>query len=73
MDFGLLLGVLKEGLKLWNSKEGTKYLDKINKLEKEFNEELDRKSQGLPYSQFAMDDCLRELKQIAKNFQLAKK
>lgn len=68
MDFTLLLGVTKEALKLWNTKEGNKYLDKINKLEKEYNEELDKKSFGKPYSQLTLDECMRELKTISKNF-----
>jgi hypothetical protein len=35
MDLQLALGILREGLKLWASKESTKYLDKIVKLEKD--------------------------------------
>lgn len=35
----LLFGVLEQGLKLWNSKEGRKYLDRVIKLKKEWHEE----------------------------------
>ena len=40
MDLKLFLGVLKEALKLWSTKEGQKYLDKVIKLEKEYYEDL---------------------------------
>lgn len=66
MDLTLVLGVLKEGLKLWNAKESVKYLDKVIKLEKEYYEEL-----SLPEderSQLYLDERLRELGTIAKAF-----
>ncbi len=48
MQFELVLGVLEQGLKLWNSKESTKYLDKVIKLRKswyeEYNKPLDQRS-----------------------------
>jgi hypothetical protein len=63
---GLILGVLKEGLKLWNAKEANKYLDRVLKLEKEYFDELKK-----PYgqrSQLTLDECLLELRGIAENF-----
>jgi hypothetical protein len=66
MDLGLILGVLKEGLKLWNSKESTKYIDKVIKLEKEYYEELSRPEDER--SQLYLDERLRELATIAKSF-----
>lgn len=66
MDLTLILGVLKEGLKLWNAKESVKYLDRVIKLEKEYYEEL-----SLPEderSQLYLDERLRELGTIAKAF-----
>lgn len=66
MDLALILGVLKEGLKLWNAKESVKYLDRVIKLEKEYYEEL-----SLPEderSQLYLDERLRELGTIAKAF-----
>jgi hypothetical protein len=66
MKLELILGVLKEGLKLWNAKEGSKYLDRVIKLEKEYYEEL---SQPEPKrSQFYLDKRMRELNSIAENF-----
>lgn len=66
MDFGLVLGVLKEGLRLWNAKEATKYIDRVIKLEGEYFDELKK-----PFdqrSQLALDECLLELESIARNF-----
>lgn len=66
MDLALILGVLKEGLKLWNAKEANKYLDKVIKLEKEYYEELSRSEDER--SQLYLDERLRELGTIAKSF-----
>jgi hypothetical protein len=66
MSLGLLLGVLKEGLKLWNTKESSKYLDKVLKLENEYYEELSRHEDDR--SQLFLDERLRELRGIAENF-----
>jgi hypothetical protein len=66
MDLSLILGVLKEGLKLWNTKEGTKYLDRVIKLEKQYYEELSKPE--LERSQLYLDERLRELNRIAENF-----
>lgn len=66
MDLALVLGVLKEGLKLWNTKEGTKYLDRVMVLEKQYYEELSEPESKR--SQLYLDSRMRELKLIAKNF-----
>ena len=66
MELSLVLGVLKEGLKLWNSKESNKYIDKIIKLEGEYYDEL-RKPEGVR-SQLYLDKCLLEITTIAKSF-----
>ena len=66
MDLALILGVLKEGLQLWNSKESTKYIDQVNKLEKDYYEEL-AKDESVR-SQLYLDTKLRDLTRIAKNF-----
>jgi hypothetical protein len=42
MDVKLILGILEQGLKLWNSKEATKYIDKMIKLKKEWYEEYNK-------------------------------
>ena len=48
MDWTVVFGVLEQGLKLWNSKEANKYLDKMIKLRKdwyaEYNKPLDERS-----------------------------
>jgi hypothetical protein len=66
MDLSLILGVLKEGLKLWNTKEGNKYIDKVIKLEKEYHEELSKSEDDR--SQLYLDERMHELNTIAKNF-----
>lgn len=66
MDLALILGVLKEGLKLWNSKEATKYLDKVVSLEKDYYEELAKNEDYR--SQLALDSILLELEIIARTF-----
>jgi hypothetical protein len=66
MDLTLALGVLKEGLKLWNAKESNKYLDKVIKLEAQYYGILEKPERLR--SQLAADKCLRELNSIAKNF-----
>lgn len=66
MKLELILGVLKEGLKLWNAKESSKYIDRVIKLEKEYYEELSRPEDER--SQLALDKCLFELSSIAENF-----
>jgi len=66
MDLSLYLGVLKEGLKLWNTKEGQKYLDKVIQLEKEYYEELSKPEDER--SQFFLDDKLLNLRIISQSF-----
>lgn len=62
----LLLGVLEQGFKLWNTKEGTKFLDKIINLKMEWYEEyakpLDRRSDR------RLDELESELRIIAESF-----
>lgn len=66
MELDLLLGVLKEGLKLWNSKDSTKYLDKVMKLEKEYYEELSKPSSDR--SDFKLDSILLQLRILSQSF-----
>lgn len=62
----LVLGILEQGLKLWNSHESTKYLDKLLKLKKEWYEEynkpLDERSDN------RLDDIEFELRILADSF-----
>lgn len=41
-----IIALLTEGLKLWNLKEGRKYIDKLASLEKDYYEEFNK-----PYEQ----------------------
>lgn len=66
MDLSLVLGVLKEGLKLWNAKEGDKYVKRMIKLEKDYYEELAK-----PFdtrSQLTLDSIMLDIETIAKHF-----
>jgi hypothetical protein len=48
MDWTLIFGVLEQALTIWNSKESSKYLDKMIELKKdwyaEYNKPLDNRS-----------------------------
>lgn len=66
MDLSLYLGILKEGLTLWNNKEATKYLDRVIKLEKEYYEEIAKPSDQ--QSDLAIDRILLELRIISQSF-----
>jgi hypothetical protein len=66
MDLNLTLGVLKEGLKLWNAKEATKYLDRVIALEKDYYEELGKPSEDR--SDYKLDSILLELRIISQSF-----
>lgn len=68
MDLTLAFGVLKAGFELWNTKEGNKYRDQVIKLEKEYNAELDKRSNGVRYSQLKLDRILRDTNIIGDNF-----
>jgi hypothetical protein len=62
----VLFGVLSEGLKLWNSRESTKYLDEVLQLEKEWYEEYNK-----PIAQRSnanLDDIELRLHLIGKHF-----
>lgn len=66
MELKLILGVLEQALKLWNTKESTKYLDRVLKLKEEYYEELDKDEDSR--SQLYLDERLRELRTIAEAF-----
>jgi hypothetical protein len=42
MNLGVLFDVLVQGLKLWNTKEGNKYLDEVLKLQIEWLDEYNK-------------------------------
>lgn len=62
----LILGVLEQGLKLWNSHESTKYLDKLIKLKKEWHEEYNKPISER--SDVRLDDIESELCILADSF-----
>lgn len=58
--FLAIISLITEGLKLWNLKEGRKYIDKLAKLEVEYREEFNK-----PYEQrdnAALDNLEFELR-----------
>lgn len=62
----LLLGVLEQGLKLWNSHERTKYLDKLIALKKDWHEEYNRPIEER--SDLRLDDIELELRILSTSF-----
>jgi hypothetical protein len=66
MELGLVLSILKEGLKLSNTIIDRKYLDRVIDLEKEFYEELSKPDDER--SDLALDNIMLELKTIAAIF-----
>jgi hypothetical protein len=66
MWLDLALGVLKEGLTLWNDKLATKYLERVIHLEKEYNEEISKPIDER--SDFKLDSILLELRIISQSF-----
>lgn len=66
MWLDLTLGVLKEGLKLWNDKQATKYLDRVIELELEYNEEMAKPKDER--SDFKLDSILLELRILSQSF-----
>lgn len=62
----LILGVLEQGLKLWNSHESTKYLDKLIKLKKEWHEEYNKPLSER--SDLALDNIESELRILGESF-----
>ncbi len=66
MDLSLTLGILKEGLKLWNNKEATKYIDRVIRLEKAYNDEMAKPIDER--SDLYIDDILLQLRVLSQSF-----
>jgi hypothetical protein len=66
MEIGLVLSVLKEGLKLSNTIVDRKYLDRVIDLEKDFHEELSKPDDER--SDLHLDSIMLELRTIASTF-----
>lgn len=64
MEWSLAFRIIEQGLKLWNTKDGRKYLDQMIKLKKEYYEELDRPDR----SDLALDNILQQLRIIGETF-----
>ena len=62
----VLFGVLVEGLKLWNSKEATKYIDEIYQLQKDWLSEYEKPRKDRNNSE--LDDIEQRLHIIGKIF-----
>lgn len=63
-DLMLALSVLEQGLKLWNTKEGRKYLDQIIRIKREYAKEFNRPDR----SDLALDRLHDEYRIIAETF-----
>lgn len=61
-----IMGVLEQALKLWNSHESTKYLDRLIKLKKEWYEEYNKPLDAR--SDVALDTIADELRILAESF-----
>jgi hypothetical protein len=66
MDLSLTLGLLKEGLKLWNNKEATKYIDRVIKLEKAYHDEMAKPLDER--SDLRINDVLLQLRVLSQSF-----
>jgi uncharacterized membrane protein YheB (UPF0754 family) len=66
MEIGLVLEVLKEGLKLKNSHDANKWLNQLITLEKQYYEELSLPEESR--SQLYLDRILLDIRTIATNF-----
>lgn len=66
MDLALALQILKEGLKLWNNHEANKYIDRVIKLEMDYNEEMSKPLDER--SDYRVDSILFELRVISQSF-----
>ena len=64
MDLRLALSVLEQGLKLWNHREASRYLNEVIKLKQEYYNELNRKDR----SDLALDRITERLRLIAETF-----
>lgn len=62
----VLFGVLLEGLKLWNSKESTKYLDEVLALKQSWLDEYNKPRNQR--SNANLDDIELRLQLISKTF-----
>ena len=65
MNVSIALGVLEQALKLWNTEEGKKYLERYIDLKNKYDEELDKRTNRIHYSQLKLDRIMRNIETIA--------
>lgn len=63
-----LLAILEHGLSIWDSREGKSVYSNYLKNKKAHDEEMDKRSAGLQYSQLRVDRSLRNIADIAKAY-----
>jgi hypothetical protein len=63
-----LLGIMFEGLKAWNTEQGTKLYKQAMAAKEEYDKQMDRKARTGKYSQLAIDRSLRDLDNIATTY-----
>ena len=66
MNLGVIFAVLEQGLKLWNSKEASKYLDKMIKLKVRWHEEYSKPE--VKRSDVALDAIELHLRILCESF-----
>lgn len=66
MDVKLVLSILEQGLKLWNSREANKYIDKMTKLKEEWYEEYNKPLEDR--SDMRLDDIELRLRILCQSF-----
>jgi hypothetical protein len=62
----VLFGVLMQGLKLWNNKESTKYLDEVIKLQQDYLNEYNKPRGSRNNND--LDNIELRLELLSKNF-----
>lgn len=67
MDLRLALSVLEQGLKLWNHREASRYLNEVISLKQDYFNELNRKDR----SDLALDKLSERMRIIAETFATA--
>lgn len=71
MDVQLVLSILDQGLKLWNSREADKYISKMIKLKEAWHEEYNKPLDDR--SDLRLDDIELQLRILCQSFVQAPK
>lgn len=62
----ILLSILEHSLSIWDTKEGKAEYSKYLKAKKAIDEELDKRGNGLKYSQLRIDTGMRFIEDAAR-------